>query len=241
VKVDPVEVADLMLKSGLKPLATYPGKDKKWKCRCLTCGNQVLPTWNSIRNGAGGCSKCRYIKSANSNRTPQKDAIQFILKRELIPLEPYFNKDTPWKCRCLICKNTVYPRLGNIKKGQGGCGFCRESGLNYEEKSYIYLIYHENFQSLKVGVSNIDSKPNRIKAHEKQGWQVFKVLNFATGRDAELVETKILKWIRRDLGIMPHLNAKLMPQGGHTETADLNEIDISRVWKRIQAESRRLK
>lgn len=234
VKVDPKEVKELMLKAGLKPLEDYKSKDSRWKCLCLTCNRMVYPSWNNIRNGSGGCGYCRYIKSGKSNRTPEKEAIATMLKSNLLPLENYNNKDMPWKCKCLKCKNIVYPMAGNVKRGQGGCTYCRETGLNYSEAAYIYLIFHEEYDSIKVGVSNVNSKPNRLNQHKKNGWSVFKTLNFKSGRAAEIVETKTLQWLRKEMKLNRHLTADLMPQGGHSETVDASEISLLQIWQKIE-------
>ena len=231
--VDPVEVKEKMLHAGLKTIGPYPGKDNPWKSKCLTCGNIVYPSWNNIRNGNGGCGKCRYVKSGKSNRTPEKNAIAKMAKAGLLPLEPYVSQFIPWKSQCLKCMNLTYPMYANIKKGQGGCSFCRETGLNYKDPAYIYLIFHSDFQSIKIGISNNDSRPNRLKAHQKNGWEVYKVKNFSTGQQAEFVETQVLRWIRRELGLGRHLPPRFMPQGGHTETIDSNEVDMSTIWAKV--------
>ncbi|MEI7561685.1 MAG: hypothetical protein WCJ43_04485 [Actinomycetes bacterium] len=237
-KVDPKEVKEKMLLAGLKTLHAYPGKDIRWKCKCITCGEIVFPTWNNVRNGQGGCGKCRYIKSGKSNRTPEKDAIKLMVKAKLLPLEPYLNKEMPWKCRCLKCNQIVYPSAGNVKRGQGGCSFCRETGLNYKEPAYIYLIFNKELDSIKIGVSNNDSRPNRLESHKRQGWTVYKTKNFKKGIIAEQVETGILRWVRKDLKLGRHLTPDLMPQGGHSETIDSEEINLTAIWAKVEELSR---
>jgi hypothetical protein len=238
VKVNPLEVQEKMLRAGLKTYGRYPGKDKPWKSKCLSCENLVFPTWNNIRNGAGGCGKCRYIKSGKSNSTPEKDAIARMLKAQLQPLEQYSNFHTPWMCICLRCKNTVYPTLRNIKAGQGGCAYCRETGLNYSDPAYIYLIFHEEYSSIKIGVSNLDSRPNRIKVHQKNGWSVYRIQNFKNGRAAEEIETQVLRWIRKNKRLPVHLSPKLMPQGGHSETVSTSEIALPTIWAEVLKQSK---
>jgi hypothetical protein len=239
VKVDPKEVKEKMLLAGLRTYGPYPGKDLGWKSKCLTCGKVVSPTWNNIRNGSGGCGSCRYVKSGKSNRSLEKDVIKFMVEAELLPLESYVNKDMPWKCRCMKCKQTVYPTAGNVKRGQGGCSYCRETGLNYKDPSYIYLIYHQEFESIKIGVSNNDSRPNRLKSHQKMGWSVYKTKNYKTGFTAEKVETGILRWLRKDLMLGRHLTLDLMPQGGHSETVDASEIDLPSIWAKVEQLSKK--
>ena len=48
------------------------------------------------------------------------------------------------------------------------------------------------------------------------------------------VETIILKWIRKDLNLQPHLSGDLMKQFGHTETVDLEEINILALIQKIE-------
>lgn len=44
--------------AGVEPLESYPGFDKQWRVRCLRCGSQSMPTYNSIKKGQGGCFRC---------------------------------------------------------------------------------------------------------------------------------------------------------------------------------------
>ena len=179
------------------------------------------------------------MKSGKSNRSLEKDVIKFMVKAELLPLEPYLNKEIPWKCRCLKCKQIVYPSAGNVKRGQGGCSYCRETGLNYKDPAYIYLIFHKQFESIKIGVSNNDSRPNRLKSYQKEGWVVYKTKNYNTGFTAEKVETGILRWLRKDLMLGRHLTLDLMPQGGHSETVDASEIDLATIWVKVEQLSKK--
>jgi len=239
VEVDPKEVKEKMLVAGVRTYGPYPGKDIGWKSKCLTCGKIIYPSWNNIRNGSGGCGSCRYVKSGKSNRSPEKDVIKFMVKAELLPLEPYLNKEIPWKCRCLKCKQIVYPSAGNVKRGQGGCSYCRETGLNYKDPAYIYLILHKKFESIKIGVSNNDSRPNRLKSHQKEGWSVYKTKNYKNGFTAEKVETGVLRWLRKDLMLGRHLTLDSMPQGGHSETVDASEIDLPTIWAKVEELSKK--
>lgn len=230
------ETAVSVMKSkGLKPLEPYPGSSKRWKCECLTCRAVVFPNFaNTKRRNATkyGCIYCAGMK------VHEKDVKSLMLKAGIEPLEEYPGKDIPWKSRCLTCGNVIYPMVGNVRRGQGGCSFCRETGLNYKDSAYLYLVFHEEYQSIKVGVSNDDSKPNRLKSHQKNGWTTFKIKNYKTGEQAELVETRVLRWFRKELNLMIHLTPKHMPQGGHSETVDALEIDLPTIWAKVEELSR---
>jgi hypothetical protein len=58
-----------------------------------------------------------------SNRVSEKEAVQVMRKAGLRPLVPYPGAGVNWKCKCLKCKNIVFPRLASIKRG-GGCIGC---------------------------------------------------------------------------------------------------------------------
>lgn len=58
-----------------------------------------------------------------SKRT-QDSANQLAKSRGLIPLEPYKNANTKWKCLCKKCKSIVYPRLSHLRDGGSGCRKC---------------------------------------------------------------------------------------------------------------------
>jgi hypothetical protein len=93
---------------------------------------------------------------------------------------------------------------------------------------------HKQMGSLKIGVGNAGNKTDRIKTHKRHGWELIKQYNFDKGKDAMSVETNIFKWIRKDLKLQPHLSLELMKQFGHTETVDLEEIDIPALKQKIE-------
>lgn len=123
-KLDPKVAEKVMLKAGLKPLEPYKRSDVKWKCRCSRCKSIVHPRFKDIYRGSEGCWTCAKIKIGNKRRLTQKTVIEAIKKLNLEPLEPYKNNATRWKCKCLDCGKTIYPRYGDIQKGGKGCQDC---------------------------------------------------------------------------------------------------------------------
>jgi hypothetical protein len=57
-RVDPAAAVELMRAAGLEPLEPYGGSKIPWRCRCVSCGNEVQPRYASIRSGQGGCATC---------------------------------------------------------------------------------------------------------------------------------------------------------------------------------------
>jgi hypothetical protein len=111
-----------MIEHGLEPLEQYPGAGKQWRCRCLTCGDQVRPRYSSIKQGWGGCGRCGRLAQSRTQRAPEAEAIVDFRAVGLEPLEPYVNVMTPWRSQCQRCGREVSPLLNNIRRGQVGCG-----------------------------------------------------------------------------------------------------------------------
>ena len=225
------KVNQIMLQCGYKPLEKYKNGFTRWKCQCLKCGATVHPTFqNASRRDKSkfGCIYCAGMK------VDVEKVKLVMLKANLQPLENYLGKDVPWKCKCLKCKNTVFPSYGNIRRGQGGCAYCRETGLNYADPAYFYIIANMHHDSLKVGISNTDSKQNRITSHKKNGWHVHKIYKFKSGKEASDVETSVLRWLRKTKELPVHLSPKHMPQGGHSETVSSVEISAIEIEQYVE-------
>jgi hypothetical protein len=49
------------------------------------------------------------------------------------------------------------------------------------------------------------------------------------------METDILVWWRKELGLPPYLSKSEMPQRGWTETVDLDAIDVAETIRRMKS------
>ena len=110
-------VAD-MLAAGLEPLEDYQNALTPWRCQWVTWGKEVSPTLSSIRSGSGGCKYC------TRRVVDPEEAVADMRAAGLEPLDDYPGSNAPWRCRCLTCNKEVFPRLGGIRSGQGGCKYC---------------------------------------------------------------------------------------------------------------------
>jgi hypothetical protein len=228
----------IFMEAGLMPQEPYLGRNQKWKSKCMTCGEIVSPRVADVIGRNGGCKNCGTEKSriAQVKRFPNqaKKALAIAKKCQLEPLEPYKNAKTKWKCKCLKCGEIVTPTFHNLEQGNGGCINCQEYSFQPNQPSYLYVIAHKQMGSLKIGVGNAGNKTDRIQTHKRHGWELLKQFDFDKGRDAMAVETIILNWIRNDLNLPKHLSGDVMKQFGHTETVDLEEINIPNLMREIE-------
>jgi hypothetical protein len=225
------ELLERLRELKLKPLEKYQSAKTPWKCKCLVCGHSVQPTWTHIQSGRGHCAYC------SQKRVDIPKALKFMKSINLKPLIAFPGTNRPWLSRCLVCMNEVNPRLSDLRRGQGGCSNCADYGLNYQKAGYIYLITHEQKRAHKIGIANSYKSrkfDDRMYQHEKRGWKLYRKLGFKTVKEASEIETRVLKWLRMEVGLPISLSQKDMPQGGHTETVDASEIDLVSIWAKVQ-------
>jgi len=222
------DAKEVMLKANLKPLEKYKKSDQPWKSRCLVCKKVVYPSYSNVNSGNSGCLYCVGAK------VDEKDAIALMQKSGFEPLEPYVNSKKKWKSRHLKCGNIVYPQYNTIQNRGTGCSTCAEHGITYTDPAYIYILKHHEYQSIKVGISNNKSRPNRVRQHEINGWIHHKSINVLNGQIAEDIENEILRWIRIEKKLDIHLTKNLMKQGGHTETVNALKITIFEIQRKLE-------
>jgi recombinational DNA repair protein (RecF pathway) len=215
----------------LEPLEGYKAAKVPWKCKCLVCNHIVQPTWMRIKQGRGHCAYC------SQRRVDIPDALKFMKSINLKPLVEFPGNNKPWLCKCLICKAEVTPRWSDLRRGQGGCSNCADYGLNYQKPGFLYLITNPEMKSHKIGIANSYKSrkfDDRMYQHEKRGWILYKKMDFDTVKEASDVETKVLKWLRMEIGLPFHLTSRQMPQGGFTETVAASEIELAIIWEKVE-------
>ena len=222
------EVFKIARESGWEPLEPYNSRHKPWKCKCQKCGKVSNAYLASMLAGFG----CKHCSGLIVNPL---EAEKLMLKSNLKPLVPYPGSGVPWKCLCLKCKNEVFPRYSTVRVRIGGCKYCATHGFDFSKGGILYVITHELLGAHKIGITNEAAKEKRLKKHEAEGWLTYKTVFFENGNDAFEIEQQILTWWRTERGLPIYLSSAEMPQGGHTETVDSNEIDLMDIGNQIEA------
>lgn len=235
-KVDEADAIKTMIKAKVKPLEPYKNSPSRWKCKCLVCNKTVYPSYNSVKMGQGGCKFCagNYMNPAKANKV--------FLKAGLKPLEPYKGADKKWKSQCIKCNDIVFPRFMNVARGHSGCLNCSDIGFKPRKPAVLYLIKHEEMNSIKVGITNTSSIISRLDQFKRYGWIIHKKYSFEKGINASKIEDEIMYWLKKELKLKNHLSAKDMPiTGGHTETFDADAISMLEIQKMIEKIRRGMK
>lgn len=237
-ELDPAEIERVLKSLYLIPLEKYPGASYPWKLKCKRCQKIFERKYEKLTRKDGKVHGCSYC---SRKRVDPAEAVALMKKFGVTPLVAYPGANKPWKCRCMKCKNIVYPRWGDVGQGQGACSNCADYGLNYSLPGYLYLITNSELNSHKVGIANTYKSrtyDDRMYQHKKRGWVLYKKKSFATLRQAQQVEKSFLRWLRLEMEIPVHLSRTHMSQGGWTETFESSEIDLPTVWKKVEELSR---
>jgi hypothetical protein len=95
-------------------------------------------------------------------------------------------------------------------------------------------MYHELYGSIKVGIGGKGSKRDRVKDHISQDWKLYEKFDFDSGDEAYEIEQTFFRFVRKELSLGIHLVSEQMPQGGFSETIDIDEISLIEVKRLLQ-------
>lgn len=131
-KVVPEDVAKArMLAAGMIPAEDYPGRiNVPWLCRCERCdrADTYLVQYvlrDQRRKPGRGCGDCRREDFSLARRQEKHPAAVKVMNAAgLTPLDLFPGRNVRWRCSCHTCDDEVFPRLGSILAGQGGCTRC---------------------------------------------------------------------------------------------------------------------
>lgn len=117
--VNPEDAAAIMRASGLEPLESYPGGHERWRCRCVTCDNEVSPHYSLVKSRQSGCKYCK------GRAVPKGEPERLASANGLEPLEKYPGSGARWRCRCTTCDKEVVVRFDKMKARGYRCIFCQ--------------------------------------------------------------------------------------------------------------------
>jgi hypothetical protein len=123
-KMNDQEASIVMLEHGLEPLEAYPGNQKKWRCKCASCGNEVMVLRNTVATNGTGCKYCWEQRRGQALRISDSAAIAVMRAAGLEPQDPYVRSGDPWRCIHLECGREVFPSYNSVQQGGGGCQQC---------------------------------------------------------------------------------------------------------------------
>ncbi len=212
----------IMIEHGLDPLEPYPGSKTSWLCKCLKCGRNVTPIFNSVQAGQGGCAYC------SGNRVDPAEAYLLMIQSGIRPLEPYSRSSARWKCECMACGRKIQPTYSNVRNGSR-CVNCTEYGFKTDQPAGFYAVTDGII--IKCGISN--GMKARLRTHSKQGLTtVLAIINFDTGFEALELERSWMAYVKYRLADPSMKVNKSRLTDGHTE-ALMSDANVVQFIKRL--------
>ncbi|MFE7212465.1 hypothetical protein ACFU93_21220 [Streptomyces sp. NPDC057611] len=98
--------------------------------------------------------------------------------------------------------------------------------------THVYVVTHSATHVGKVGIGDLDSA--RIDEHRRRGWHLYRAVLLPSRQAADQVERSVKAQLKAD-GVAARMPAERMPQGGHSETVDLDEVSAAELWDWVVA------
>ena len=140
-KILEADAVKAMLERGTQPLDPFPGTQKPWRCRCLTCGEESSPRYNDVVNkGTGACNgTCRSKKIAAKLTRDASAATAIMISNGWEPIGDYPGAGKPWPSTCRECGVIKHKRLSQVQVGAAGCTNCAGRDIDDESARKVML------------------------------------------------------------------------------------------------------
>lgn len=118
------EATALLQRLSASPREPYPGNTTPWLAHCEGCNSDVrvlLKTALRFGRPHGNCPG----RVKGTRKLAEAVVRAVMLAAQLVPLEPYVNSKTGWRCRCLACgAEDVTPTYNKVQQKGHGCRHC---------------------------------------------------------------------------------------------------------------------
>lgn len=120
----------------------------------------------------------------------------------------------------------------NSRRNGVGCPRCSQKGFDSSLPGIFYVVIHRSYMAGKVGITNVDARHGRLNELAQAGWEIVSTTQRDSGLLVRDVETRVLRWLRKDLGLPTYLGSSEMKKtGGHSETFSLEGVSITLLLK----------
>jgi hypothetical protein len=220
-----------------------------WRCSWNPAHSWAAPI--ASRTKGHGCNQCARVQlGRNDLETKAKsDEVRGHLlvewdydKNSKNPSEVAFsdNDDYWWKCGSQ--KHAPYlAQCSNRWFSLTGCPTCSPSAYSTAKPGKFYFLSNAELNSLKVGITNVSAKTDRLKRFLAHGWSLQMQLE-DDGLLVKRLEQRMLYIIREEWKLPPHLQQSQMKKmGGATETFSSDFATLAEIKSLIEFEFRLLK
>ncbi len=178
---------------GWNPQTVVSGSAKRmpWICERGHRWTSSINHRTERNQGCPYCSNKLLMKGFNDLATTHPDIALEALDCDPTQIKGSLAKNIWW-----ICREGHRWRATplNRTKHQSGCPTCARGGFDPNKNGYLYLLNHETWNMLQIGITNFPDK--RMTTHKNLGWEVLELRGPLDGHLTQQWETAILRMLK---------------------------------------------
>lgn len=194
------------------PTTRSAGSKKKQKWICHLSHIWTAEIKSRTRQGSG-CPVCfgrKVLSGFNDLKTKYPEIAKQAYGWDPSLISAGSHKKFKWICNF----NHEWEASPNHRTtGKQGCPLCAISGFKSNLDGYLYLIFNENLNMFKIGITN--NPKRRLYEHGILGWKTVEVLGPKAGNEIKSMEYSILKALKNKGVRLP--NKDIQKFDGYTE------------------------
>lgn len=153
------------------------------------------PVFTRMRGKGQGCPFCsnhRLLKGFNDLATTNPELLSEVSGWDASEFLSGARIKMPWVCAAgHSWETSISSRTGTKKSG---CPSCAKYGYDFNSKGFIYLLEHEKWEMLQIGITNVPDI--RLGKHKRNKWNVIELRGPMDGHLAQQWETAILRMLK---------------------------------------------
>lgn len=184
----------------------------------------------SARTNGNGCPVCAnklLVSGVNDLATLNPALASQALDWDPTQVLPGSGRRVSWICSS---GHVWHASVGSRHRNGYGCPSCALSGFDQTQESYLYLIEHDSWGLLQIGITS--HLKDRLKYHSKIGWNSLEVRGPMEGLLAQDLETSILKSLKIRNAIFAN-EIDMIQFGGWTEAWTSASLNVSSIKQLI--------
>ncbi len=179
---------------GWDPTTVSAGANQKRKWKCAyghIYESRVAERTGEHRTDCPYCSGTKVLVGFNDLLTTHTE-----LSKELIDGDPKSisrgsGQKFTWQCNL---GHTWKAQVADRTKGYG-CPSCAISGYDPNKDGFLYFITHPDWEKFQIGITN--APDDRLKVHQRLGWEVLEIRGPMDGHLTKQWETAILRMLKK--------------------------------------------
>ena len=130
----------------------------------------------------------------------------------------------------------VWKQSVQVRSRGVGCPKCAQLGFDQTSPGILYFIRHNQYGARKIGITNLQSKFDRLKGFQELGWSTIATFQDTDGAIILGAETLLFRWIRKELKLPEFLGKSEMGRmGGNSETFSGEIVADNEVIRKIES------